>query len=112
MKELPLMLATVSGAVVATDAVLPIPGGDGWTNLLFQLGVGGLVAVVAVRMLLALYKDKEGVTREYHAQLLDLTKQQIIAIHEMRNALDNLEQSLSRHHREVAEAIKEMRRAG
>jgi hypothetical protein len=87
-------------AVLAADApALPalLPQADGWIGIVMQLGVGGIVAFVAVKMLLGLYKDKETSTRDYNAQMLEMLRQQIAAMHETRDGLRRVEEALERH---------------
>jgi hypothetical protein len=70
---------------------------DPWMALLMQLGVGGLVAMLAVKVALMLYQDKEKASAEYHKQVLELTKQQIDEISRSRQAIEKLESAVERH---------------
>jgi len=70
---------------------------DPWMALLMQLGVGGLVAMLAVKVALMLYQDKEKASAEYHKQVLELTKQQIDEISRSRQAIEKLENAIEKH---------------
>lgn len=83
---------------------------DGLLTILIQWGLGAIVGLVAVWMLLTLYKDKEQGMREYHGQLLELTRDQINAIRDTKTTLDKVESTLEEHNREFMRFLDEMRR--
>ena len=102
--------ALVPSLAVAVETALHLEPTDGFLSLLVQWGLGALVGVVAVRMMLVLYKDKEESTRDYHAQLLELTREQINAIRDTKAALDKVEAALENHNREFHRFLEEMQR--
>ena len=102
----PVMPATV----LAAEALSHMVESDGLLTILIQWGLGAIVGLVAVWMLLTLYKDKEQGMREYHGQLLELTRDQINAIRDTKNTLDKVESTLEEHNREFMRFLDEMRR--
>lgn len=102
--------AVVPSLALAAESTLHLEPSDGFLSLLVQWGLGALVGVVAVKMMLVLYKDKEESTRDYHAQLLELTREQIIAIRDTKSALDKVELALENLNREFHRFLDEMQR--
>jgi hypothetical protein len=87
------ILALVPSAAMAMEQTIADP----WMSLLMQLGVGGLVAMLAVKVALMLYQDKERASAEYHKEVLALTKQQIDEIGRSRQAIEKLEVAIEQH---------------
>lgn len=56
---------------------MPGEAGVSLSSVMLQGGIGGLAAVVAVKMLLILYHDKERAATEFHGQLLAVIQSQI-----------------------------------
>lgn len=110
MNALLYLWSTVPSTVLAAEAALHLQEADGMAAILLQWGLGAIVGLVAVRMMLVLYKDKEAGVREYHNQLLELTREQITAIRDTKMALEKVEGTLEEHNREFARFLEEMRR--
>lgn len=102
--------ALVPSLALAAESALHLESADSFVSLLVQWGLGALVGVVAVRMMLVLYKDKEESTHDYHAQLLELTREQITAIRDTKVALEKVEGALENHNREFRRFLDEMQR--
>lgn len=62
---------------VAISAESAVTGGFDFSSVLMQGGIGGLAAMVAVKMLLVLYNDKERDSNLYHTKLLAVIESQI-----------------------------------
>lgn len=91
-------LATIPSTVIAAEAISTINEvPDSLISIFVQWGLGAVVGVVAVKMLLVLYKDKEQNIHEYHHRLLELTTEQINAIKDTKHALENVERTLEEH---------------
>lgn len=67
----------------AEGVVLPDEASLGLTSIALQAGLGGVVAVVAVKMLLVLYADKEKNAINYHDKLLSIIAEQITVSKDM-----------------------------
>lgn len=92
------MLAMIPATVLAAEAITNIHEvPDSLISIFVQWGLGAVVGVVAVKMLLVLYKDKEQNIHEYHHRLLELTTEQINAIKDTKHALENVERTLEEH---------------
>lgn len=92
------MLSMIPSTVIAAEAISTINEvPDSLISIFVQWGLGAVVGVVAVKMLLVLYKDKEQNIHEYHTKLLDLTTEQINAIKDTKHALENVERTLEEH---------------
>lgn len=92
------MLAMIPSTVIAAEAISTINEvPDSLISIFVQWGLGAVVGVVAVKMLLVLYKDKEQNIHEYHHRLLELTTEQINAIKDTKHALENVERTLEEH---------------
>ena len=91
---------------IALAAEQAVNSTDPWAALIMQLGVGGLVAVMAVKVALMLYKDKERASAEYHQQVLALTKQQIEEIARSRTAIEKLEEAIETHNNDFRNCIE------
>lgn len=64
-------------AVAAEGLILPDEAGLNISSVILQGGIGGLAALVAVKMLLVLYNDKEKNANEFHGKLLQVIESQI-----------------------------------
>lgn len=102
--------SAVPSTVVAAEAAAHVTEFDSLLTVLVQWGLGAVVGLVAVKMMLVLYKDKEESTRDYHAQLLELTREQITAIRDTKAALEKVEVALENHNREFHRFLGEMER--
>ena len=102
--------SVMPATVLAAEALTHLVESDGLLTILIQWGLGAIVGLVAVWMLLTLYQDKEKGVREYHGQLLELTRDQIAAFKDTKNALDKVEGTLETHNREFVRFLEEMRR--
>ncbi len=85
---------------LAVEALAAPNEHDSLIAIVLQWGLGAIVGLVAVRMMLVLYKDKEQGVREYHGQLLDLTREQISAIKDTKTALEKVDSALELHNKE------------
>lgn len=102
--------STVPSTVLAAEAAAHVTEVDSLITILVQWGLGAIVGLVAVRMMLILYRDKEDGVKEYHNQLLDLTRDQITAIRDTKAALDKVEGALDDHNKEFHRFLEELRR--
>ncbi len=64
-------------AMAAEGLMLPGEAGLSISSIILQGGIGGLAALVAVKMLLVLYNDKEKNSNEFHGRLLQVIEAQI-----------------------------------
>lgn len=102
--------SAVPSTVVAAEAAAHVTEFDSLLTVLVQWGLGAVVGLVAVKMMLVLYRDKEDGTKAYHNQLLELTRDQIGAIRDTKNTLDKVESTLGEHNREFQRFLEELRR--
>ena len=79
------ILALMPAVALATEKTLVLPEETGFslTSIMVQAGLGGVVAVVAVKMLLVLYADKEKNAATYHEKLLEVIAEQITVSKDM-----------------------------
>lgn len=79
MKHRALYLWAMTPAMVmaAEGLVLPDEAGLTISSVILQGGIGGLAALVAVKMLLVLYNDKEKNANDFHGRLLQVIESQI-----------------------------------
>ena len=110
MKPMVYLWSTVPSTVLAAEAAAHVTEVDGLITILVQWGLGAIVGLVAVRMMLILYRDKEDGVKAYHNQLLELTRDQIMAIRDTKTALDKVEGTLEEHNREFQRFLEELRR--
>ena len=68
---------TPAMALAAEGLLLPDDAGLNISAVILQGGIGGLAALVAVKMLLVLYNDKEKNSNEFHGKLLEVIEAQI-----------------------------------
>jgi len=92
--------------IAAEQALADIPS---WPGLMLQLGVGGVVAVVALKIAQTLYEAKESATKEHHAALLDLTREHLQEVALTRQAVSDLTHALTTHATQFAELHQEIR---
>jgi hypothetical protein len=71
------LLALIPTTLLAAEAVVVAEQVDSIVPALMQGGIGGIVGLIAVKMLLVLYNDKEKNTSEYHQKLIQLIENQI-----------------------------------
>ena len=64
-------------AMAAEGLLIPNEAGVSISSVILQGGIGGLAALVAVKMLLVLYNDKEKNSNEFHGKLLAVIEAQI-----------------------------------
>ena len=64
-------------AMAADGLLIPDEAGLSISSVILQGGIGGLAALVAVKMLLVLYNDKEKNSNEFHGRLLQVIEAQI-----------------------------------
>ena len=64
-------------ALAAEGMLIPNEEGLNISSVILQGGIGGLAALVAVKMLLVLYNDKEKNASEFHGRLLQVIEAQI-----------------------------------
>ena len=102
--------SAVPSTVVAAEAAAHVTEFDSLLTVLVQWGLGAVVGLVAVKMMLVLYRDKEAGTKAYHNQLMELTRDQIGAIRDTKNTLDKVESTLAEHNREFQRFFEELRR--
>ena len=76
-RALYLWAMTPAMAVAAEGVLLPDEAGLNISSVILQGGIGGLAALVAVKMLLVLYNDKEKNANEFHGRLLQVIESQI-----------------------------------
>lgn len=84
-----IALAATEGLVISDEMNIGIP------SMLMQAGLGGVVAVVAVKMLLVLYADKEKNAINYHEKLLSVIAEQIAVSKDMIASHGKLIESMS-----------------
>lgn len=77
LRALYLWAMTPALALAAEDFILPDETGLSISAVILQGGIGGLAALVAVKMLLVLYQDKEKNASEFHGRLLQVIEAQI-----------------------------------
>jgi hypothetical protein len=68
---LPTAALAVEGVILADEKGIDL------ASVIMQGGIGGLAALVAVKMLLVLYQDKERNTASYNSKLLEVIEAQI-----------------------------------
>ncbi len=68
---------TPAVALAAEGLLIPDDAGVNIASVLLQGGIGGLAALVAVKMLLVLYNDKERNSNDFHGKLLEVIEAQI-----------------------------------
>lgn len=68
---LPTIAFSADGLLSPCDSAVSL------SSVVLQGGIGGLAAIVAVKMLLILYNDKERNASEFHGQLLAVIQSQI-----------------------------------
>ena len=76
-RALYLWAMTPALAMAADGLILPDERGLNISSVILQGGIGGLAALVAVKMLLVLYNDKEKNSNEFHGRLLQVIESQI-----------------------------------
>lgn len=76
-RALYLWAMTPAMAMAAEGVLLPDEAGLNVSSVILQGGIGGLAALVAVKMLLVLYNDKEKNSNEFHGRLLQVIEAQI-----------------------------------
>ena len=72
-----LWAMTPALAMAAEGLLIPDEAGLNISSVILQGGIGGLAALVAVKMLLVLYNDKEKNASEFHGRLLQVIEAQI-----------------------------------
>lgn len=72
-----LWAMTPALAMAAEGLLIPNEAGASISSVILQGGIGGLAALVAVKMLLVLYNDKEKNSNEFHGKLLAVIEAQI-----------------------------------
>lgn len=70
LNALYLWAMTPALALAAEGLLIPDEAGMSLSSVILQGGIGGLAALVAVKMLLVLYNDKEKNSNEFHGRLL------------------------------------------
>ncbi len=76
-RALYLWAMTPAVALAAEGLLIPDDAGVNIASVLLQGGIGGLAALVAVKMLLVLYNDKERNSNDFHGKLLEVIEAQI-----------------------------------
>ena len=76
-RALYLWAMTPALALAAEGFITPDEAGPNISSVILQGGIGGLAALVAVKMLLVLYNDKERNSNEFHSKLLEVIEAQI-----------------------------------
>ena len=76
-RALYLWAMTPAMALAAEGMLIPDESGLNISSVILQGGIGGLAALVAVKMLLVLYNDKEKNANEFHGRLLQVIESQI-----------------------------------
>jgi hypothetical protein len=66
-----------TAALAAEGVIMADEKGIDLVSVIMQGGIGGLAALVAVKMLLVLYQDKERNTASYNSKLLEVIEAQI-----------------------------------
>ncbi|MBP6733527.1 MAG: hypothetical protein KA142_02340 [Chromatiaceae bacterium] len=77
LNTLYLWAMTPAMAMAAEGLLVPDEAGLSISSVILQGGIGGLAALVAVKMLLVLYNDKEKNSNEFHGRLLQVIESQI-----------------------------------
>lgn len=77
LRALYLWAMTPALAMAAEGLLIPNEAGVSISSVILQGGIGGLAALVAVKMLLVLYNDKEKNSNEFHGKLLAVIEAQI-----------------------------------
>ena len=77
LRALYLWAMTPALAMAADGLLIPDEAGLSISSVILQGGIGGLAALVAVKMLLVLYNDKEKNSNEFHGRLLQVIEAQI-----------------------------------
>lgn len=70
-------------ALAAEGMLIPNEEGLNISSVILQGGIGGLAALVAVKMLLVLYNDKERNANEFHGRLLQVIESQVSVTKDM-----------------------------
>lgn len=89
-RALYLWAMTPALAVAAEGLMIPDGAGLNISSVILQGGIGGLAALVAVKMLLVLYNDKEKNASEFHGRLLQVIEAQISVNKDMINSNNEL----------------------
>lgn len=77
LRALYLWAMTPALAMAAEGLLIPNEAGVSISSVILQGGIGGLAALVAVKMLLVLYNDKEKNSNEFHGKLMAVIEAQI-----------------------------------
>lgn len=90
LRALYLWAMTPALALAAEGLILPDEARLNISSVILQGGIGGLAALVAVKMLLVLYTDKEKNANEFHGRLLQVIESQISVNKDMIASNDKL----------------------
>ena len=94
-RSLYLWAMTPAMAMAAEGVLLPDEAGLNVSSVILQGGIGGLAALVAVKMLLVLYNDKEKNSNEFHGRLLQVIEAQISVNKDMISSNNELIKTMS-----------------
>lgn len=95
IRTLYLWAMTPAMAMAAEGVLLPDEAGLNISSVILQGGIGGLAALVAVKMLLVLYNDKEKNSNEFHGRLLQVIEAQISVNKDMISSNNELIKTMS-----------------
>lgn len=94
-RALYLWAMTPAMAMAAEGFILPDESGLNISSVILQGGIGGLAALVAIKMLLVLYNDKERNSNEFHGRLLQVIEAQISVNKDMISSNNELIKTMS-----------------
>ena len=95
IRTLYLWAMTPALALAAEGFITPDEAGPNISSVILQGGIGGLAALVAVKMLLVLYNDKEKNSNEFHGRLLQVIEAQISVNKDMISSNNELIKTMS-----------------
>lgn len=87
--------ALMPSTVLAAESLVLAEETSSIIPTLMQGGIGGLVGLVAVKMLLVLYQDKEKNSNEFHTKLLEVIESQIKVNQELISSNKDVVQTMT-----------------
>jgi len=88
---------------MAAESVIVAEQVESIIPALMQGGIGGLVGLIAVKMLLVLYNDKEKNTNDYQQKLIQLIENQIKISSELITSNNNVVRIMESIQKEILE---------
>lgn len=97
------LLALIPSTLMAAESVIVAEQVESILPALMQGGIGGLVGLIAVKMLLVLYNDKEKNTNDYQQKLIQLIENQIKISSELITSNNNVVRIMESIQKEILE---------